>query len=178
MSETAISYQHSISGGVFLRDQRLSDHLNDRREKNIMLRNASVARLEDPAKIIEKTLFAAVPKAGIVLAFEPPQKVFSSQRRFIKYPKERYGVFLIMDGMELHGEVHVQGALDLLNLLADVGESFLPLTQATVTIEANPNFLLKREAVVVNTQRIRFIGEVQQPITPTEPRPVNTKTGD
>jgi hypothetical protein len=180
MSETAVSYQivifthqHSISGGVFLRDQRLSDYLNDRREKNIVLRNASVARLEDPAKIIEKTLLAAVPKSGIVLAFEPPQKVFSSQRRFIKYPKEKYEVFLIMDGMELHGEIHVQGALDLLHLLADVGESFLPLTQATVTIEANPNFLLKREAVVINTQRIRFMGEVQQPITPTEPRSAN-----
>ncbi len=183
MSETTIpfqivvfTHQHSISGGIFLRDQRLSDFLNDRREKNVMVRNASVARLENPAKVMEKTLFAVVPKSGIVLAFELPQKVFTSQRRFIKYPKEKHEVFLIMDGMEARGEIHVQGALDLLHLLTDAGESFLPLTQATVAIEANPNFLLRQEAVLVNTQRIRFIGEVE-PKTPTEPKQ-QLPTGD
>jgi hypothetical protein len=166
------THQHSISGGIFLRDQRLSDFLNDRRDKNVMVRNASVARLENPAKVVEKTLFAVVPKSGIVLAFEPPQKVFTSQRRFIKYPKDRHEVFLIMDGMEARGEIHVQGQLDLLHVLTDAGDSFLPLTQATVAIEANPNFLLRREAVVVNTQRIRFMGELEAR-QPTEPRPAN-----
>jgi hypothetical protein len=167
------THQHSISGGIFLRDQRLSDFLNDRRDKNVMVRNASVARLENPAKVVEKTLFAVVPKSGIVLAFEPPQKVFTTQRRFIKYPKNKHEVFLIMDGMEARGEIHVQGPLDLLHVLTDAGESFLPLTQATVAIEANPNFLLKREAVLVNTQRIRFMGELEAR-QPTEPRPANS----
>jgi hypothetical protein len=177
MPDTNIPYQiviftheHSISGGIFLHDQRLSDYLNDRREKNVMLRNAVVARLANPARILEKTLFSAIPKTGIVLAFEPPQKSLQPPRRFIKYPKEKHDVFLILDGMEARGEVHVQGTLDLLHLLTDAGESFLPLTQATVTIEANQNFLLKREAVLVNTQRIRFIGEVEIR-NPTEPRP-------
>lgn len=179
MAETTIPFQivlftdqHSISGGVFLRDQRLSDFLNDRRDKNVLVRNASVARLENPARVIEKALFSMVPKSGIVLAFEPPQKVFTTQRRFIKYPKNKYEVFLILDGMEVRGEVHMPGPLDLLHLLADTADSFLPLTQATVSIEANPNFLLRREAVVVNTQRIRFIGELETR-QPTEPRTVN-----
>ncbi|MBM3153581.1 MAG: hypothetical protein FJZ96_15465 [Chloroflexi bacterium] len=181
MPETTIPFQvviftnrHSISGGIFLRDQRLSDFLNDRRDKNVMVRNASVARLENPTKILEKTLFSVVPKAGIVLAFEPPQKVFTPQRRFIKYPKNRHEVFLVMDGMEARGEVHVQGPLDLLHLLTDAGDSFLPITQASVTLEANPNFLLRRDAVVVNTQRILFMGEVQAPVSPTEPKPEKT----
>jgi hypothetical protein len=60
------------------------------------------------------------------------------------------------------------GSLDLLQILVDSGDSFLPITQATVAIEANPNFLLRQEAVVVNTQRILFIGEVE-PKTTTEP---------
>jgi hypothetical protein len=60
-----------------------------------------------------------------------------------------------------------------LHVLTDAGESFLPLTQATVAIEANPNFLLKREAVLVNTQRIRFMGELEAR-QPTEPRPANS----
>jgi hypothetical protein len=166
------THQHSITGSIFLREQRLSDFLNDRRDKNITLRNASVARLENPGKVIEKTVFAIVPKSGIVLAFEAPQTVFSSQRRFIKVPKSKHNVLLIMDGMEAHGEVHVQGPLDLLHLITDAGDSFLPLTQATVSIEANPALQLHREAIVVNTQRIRFMGEVE-PRSPTEPRPVN-----
>ena len=177
MPETNVPYQivlfthqHSISGGIFLYDQRLSDFLNDRREKYILLRNATVSRLENPTRVLEKTLFSTIPKSGVVLAFEPPQKAPMPARRFIKYPKEKHVVFLILDGMEARGEIHVQGALDLLRLMTDVGDSFLPLTQATVSIEANPNFLLKREAVLVNTQRIRFIGEMEFR-SPTEPRP-------
>lgn len=162
------THQHSISGEIFLRDQRLSDFLNDRREKKVVLHNASVARLESPSKVLEKTLVSILPKSGIVLVFEPPQKV-ASPPRFIKYPKNRYPVFLILDGMEVRGEVHMPGSLDLLQILVDSGDSFLPCTQATVAIEANPNFLLRQEAVLVNTQRIRFIGEVE-PKTPTEPK--------
>jgi hypothetical protein len=161
------THQHSISGGIFLHDQRLSDFLNDRREKNVLLRNASVARLESPDKVIEKTLVSLLPKSGIVLVFEPPQKV-ALPPRFIKYPKEKYEVSLILDGMEVHGLMHMPGSLDFLRILTDSGDSFLPFTQATVAIEANPNFLLRQETVLVNTQRIRFIGEVE-PKTPTEP---------
>ena len=177
MPDTSVPYQiviftqqHSITGGIFLHDQRLSDFLNDRREKNVMLRHASVARLDNPARILEKTLLSIVPKAGVVLAFEPPQKGLQPQRRFIKYPKEKHDVYVILDGMEVRGELHIQGTMDFIRILTDAGDSFLPLTQATVTIGANPNFLLRREAVLVNTQRVRFIGEVEMR-SPTEPRP-------
>ncbi len=176
MTGTTISYQivifthqHSINGEIFLHDQRLSDYLNDRREKNVILRNASVARLENPGRVLEKTQVSLVPKSGIVLAFEPLQKA-PFPPRFIKYPKDKYDVFLILEGMEVRGEVHMQGPLDFSNLLADAGESFLPVTQATVTIEANPSFLLKRDAVLVNTERIRFLGKLESR-SPTEPRP-------
>jgi hypothetical protein len=161
------THQIFISGTIFLRDQRLSDFLNDRNEKKVVLRDASVARLENPGKVLEKTLVAILPKSGIVLAFELPQKV-AVPPRFIKYPKEKFEVFLILDGMEVRGEVHMVGSLDLLQVMVDSGDSFLPITKATVAIEANPNFLLRHDAVVVNTKRILFIGEVE-PKTPTEP---------
>jgi hypothetical protein len=177
MVDTTVPYQiviftqrHSISGGIFLRDLRFSDFINDRRETNIMLRNANVARLENPAKVLEKTQVSFIPKSGVVLAFEPPQKVPQPPQRYIKYPKEKYEVFFITDGMEVHGNIHMQGTLDLLHVLANPAQSFLPITQATVSIEANPNLLLKQETVLVNTQYIRFIGEVQTK-SPTEPRP-------
>jgi hypothetical protein len=154
------SHQIFISGTIFLRDQRLSDFLNDRREKKVVVRNASVSRLEDPGKVLEKTLVAILPKSGIVLAFELPQKV-AQPPRFIKYPKEKFEVFLILDGMEVRGDVHMVGSLDLLQILVDSGDSFLPITNANVDFEANPDFFLRQEAVVVNTQRILFIGEME-----------------
>jgi hypothetical protein len=154
------THQIFISGTIFLRDQRLSDFLNDRREKKVVVRNASVTRLEDPGKVLEKTLVAILPKSGIVLAFELPQKV-AQPPRFIKYPKKKFEVFLILDGMEVRGEVHMVGSLDLLQILVDTGDSFLPITNANVDFEANPDFFLRQEAVVVNTQRILFIGEME-----------------
>ncbi len=175
MSVTTIPYQiviftqqYSISGTIFLHEQRLSDFLNDRREKNILLRNASVARLENPTTVIENTLASILPKSGIVLAFEPPQKTVLPAR-FIKYPKEKFPVFLVLDGMEVHGDVHVPGSFDLLTILADAGDTFLPITNASVTIEGNPDFVLTNEAVVVNPQHIRLIGEVATE-NPTEPK--------
>ena len=178
MVDTVFPYQvvlltqhYSISGGLYLRDQRLSDFLNDRRDTNILMRNASVARLQEPARILEKTNISIIPKAGIVLAFEPPQKNTPSGRQFrIKYSKNKYDVFLALDGMEVHGELNQPGPLDLRHAITNAAESFLPITQATVTLEANPAFIIKMEAVLVNVQRIRFLG-VPEPQTPPDEKP-------
>lgn len=152
--------QHSITGGIFLHDRRLSDFLNDRREKNILLRNARLARLDDPGRGLQATLLSILPKAGIVLAFELSQKDPAAPR-FIKYPKDTHNVFLTLDGVEVRGRIHVPGSLDLLHVLTDTAESFLPLTQVTITILANPAFLLSKDAVMVNVQHIRFMGEIE-----------------
>jgi hypothetical protein len=175
MVDTSIPYQivlltqdYSFTGGLFLREQRLSDFLNDRRDSTILLRNASVARLEDPAKIIEKTPFSIVPKMGIVLAFEPPQKTSPFGRPVFKYPKQKYDVFLAMDSMEVRGKLNVQGPLNLRQAITNMTESFIPITEAVVTLNANPNLILKREAVLVNVQRIRFLGELTPQVPPEE----------
>ena len=175
MVDTTFPYQivlltqdYSISGGLFLHEQRLSDFLNDRRDSTILLRNVDIARLEDPARIIEKTPFSVIPKAGIVLAFEPPQKTLSQTRQFIKFPKQKYGVFLAVDSMEIHGKLNVQGPLNLRQAITNMAESFIPITEATVTLKGNPRLILKQEAVLVNVQRIRLLGELAPQATPEE----------
>jgi hypothetical protein len=158
---------YSISGGLFLREQRLSDFLNDRRDTTFMMRNTNVARLDQPAKIIGKTASSIIAKAGIVLAFEPPQKT-TPQSRYIKYPKRKYDVFLALDGMEVHGQLNQAGPLDLRQAVTNLSESFLPITQATVTLVANPAIIIKRETVLVNVQHIRFLGDLEAPAPPEE----------
>jgi len=174
MVDTGLLYQivlltqdYSFAGGLFLHEQRLSDFLNDKRDSTILLRNTSVGRLEDPAKILEKTPFSIIPKSGIVLAFEPPQKTNPLERHIIKYPKQKYDVFLVMYSMEVHGKLNVQGPLNLRQAITNMAESFIPITEAIVTLKANPSLIIKREAVLLNVQRIRFIGE-STPKTPPE----------
>lgn len=168
MADTTIPYlvtiftQHyAITGGLFLHDKRLSDFLNDRRDSTIMLRNTSLARLEEPNKVLQISPFSVVPKAEIELAFEPPQKTSPPGRLFMKYPKQKYPVFLVTTGMEIRGELNLQGALDLRLVFADAADSFIPITAASVTLKANPALVLKREAVLVNVRHIGFMGEAQ-----------------
>ena len=175
MVDTTIPYQiviftqdYSISGGLFLKEQRLSDFLNDKRDSTILLRNVSVARLEEPAKILEKTPFSIIPKAGIVLAFEPPQKTTPRGRPIFKYPKQKYDIFLAMDSMEVHGKLNVQGPLNLRQTITNMAESFIPITEAIVTLNANPDMIIKREAVLINVQRIRLMGELEAQAQPEE----------
>jgi hypothetical protein len=163
-----LTQDYSISGGLFLHEQRLSDFLNDKRDTTILLRNANIARLEDPARILEKTPFSIIPKVGIVLAFEPPQKTTPQGRQYIKYPKQKYDVILAVDSMEVHGKLNVQGPLNLRQAITNAAESFLPITEATVTFIDNPKLILKREAVLVNVQRIRFLGELAPQVPPEE----------
>jgi hypothetical protein len=49
-----------------------------------------------------------------------------------------------------------------------MAESFIPITEAVVTLNDNPNLILKREAVLVNVQRIRFLGELTPQVPPEE----------
>ncbi len=162
--------EHSITGGVFLRDQRLSDFMNDQRNTAIMLRNSTVAKLENPSKVIEKTLVSFVPKPSIVLAFEPPAMGPPVPSRFIKYPKQKYNVFIITDGIEVRGTIHMHGALDLVHVLTNTPTPFVPITNATANIKVRPDFLLKDVTILINILQIRLIGEIQ-PVSKTEPVP-------
>lgn len=162
--------RHTLTGDLTLKDKRLSDHINERVDSNLNLRNVSVARLDDPARPLYHVPIAVLPKPGIVLIFEPPQKAIPPSKRFFGYTEKiKNDVFLIMDGMEVRGTLHTQGPLDFRILIADVGNAFLPITQATVVLESNRNLVVKQEAILVNTQRIRFFGQFQ-PNSATQPR--------
>jgi len=59
--------------------------------------------------------------------------------------------------------LNVQGPLNLRQAITNMAESFIPITEATVTLKGNPRLILKQEAVLVNVQRIRFLGELAPP---------------
>ncbi len=169
-SVVVLTARHSITGELLFRDQRLSDFLNDRRETVISLRNAQVARLREPGKILQTHPAAVVPKAWVVAIFEPPQKGIPPAKRFYGYVrKQAHEVFLVMEGMEVRGILHTTGDLDLRRVITTSGESFLPLTKAVVTLDANERYLIEQDAIMINANLIHYIAkfEVQHTPTPT-----------
>ncbi len=153
-----LTARHSISGEITLHDQRLSDFLNDRRETMMRLVNTQVARLADPGKVIQRGAEAVIPKALISVAFEPPQKAIPPSRRLFGYVrKQQYEVFLLLEGLEIHGTLHTTGELDLYRYLANTTDSFLPITRATVYLEASERYVIEQEAILVNARGIRYI---------------------
>lgn len=165
----AFTRNHIISGHISLHDLRLSDYLNDRRTTMLQLREATIARLSDPGHVLAKFNKSILPKKSISLVFVPPQKENPPPRRFIGYTKEKHGVMVALEGAEVRGTVHTTGPLDVQQILTSLSESFLPITQATVTLGANSKFVLQQDTILVSVPEIRFIGEVPSTI-PTEPK--------
>jgi hypothetical protein len=180
MTETSIDYQivifsnrHCITGEMVLKDKRLSDHINERVDTMLSLRNVTIARLENPAHILHKMVTAVVPKTAIVIIFEPPQQAIPPSNRFFGYiKKEKYEVFLVMDGMEVRGILHTQPNPDFRGILVNSPDAFLPITQATIRLEANPTMVIHQEAILINCQRVRFLGklEIKSPTIPLPPK--------
>lgn len=166
-----LTARHSISGEMHLQDQRLSDFLNDRRDTSMRLLDTQVARLNDPSKIIQRNADAVVLKSMVAVAFEPPQKAIPPSKRLFGYVrKQQYEVFLILEGLEVHGILHTTGDLDLRRFLATTPDSFLPITRATVYLDANDRYVIEQDAILVNARLIRYIAprELPQPSTAGE----------
>ena len=180
MTETSIDYQivifssrHCITGEMVLKDKRLSDHINERVDTMLSLRNVTIARLENPAHILHKMVTAVVPKTGIVVIFEPPQQAIPPSNRFFGYiKKEKYEVFLVMDGMEVRGILHTPPNPDFRGILVNSPDAFLPITQASIRLEANPGIVFHQDAILINNQRVRFLGklEIKSPTIPLPPK--------
>ncbi len=158
-SIVCLTTRHSISGDLVLQDQRLSDFLNDRRDTAFTLSDTKIARLSEPSRILEEHAESVIPKAWVVVAFEPPQKAIPQSKRLFGYvQKQRYQVFLVLEGMEARGTLHTPGGLDLRRLVATTSDSFLPITQAVVNLYENAKYIIEQDAVMVNARLLRYIG--------------------
>lgn len=159
-----LTARHSISGQLVLNEQRLSDFLNDRRDTTLTLLNTQVARLNDPSKILQQHSESVIPKAWVVIAFEPPQKEIPASKRLFGYvQKQRHQVFLVLEGMEVRGTLHTPSNLDLRRLLASTNDSFMPITQAVVNLYENDRYVIEQEAIMFNTHLLRYIGTQTSP---------------
>jgi hypothetical protein len=154
---------HSITGTLVLRDQRLSDLLNDHRESAIRLRNVKVSRLGEPEKVVVEHSTAVIAKDEIVIAFEPPQRVNQSAKRLYSYVKrQQHEIFVVLDGFEVRGVVHTLGSidpLDLHELITIQKERFLPVTHARITFASDERRVIEQDAIIINVQRVHYMAK-------------------
>jgi uncharacterized protein DUF6812 len=156
-----LTSNHSFSGRISLRDQRLSDYLNTRQNTFITLTDVRVARLSEPGRVLEQDLSAVLPKSNVQIAFEPPQKAIPPANRFYGYVrKERTEVFIAMESMEVRGVLHTPGAPDLERFISMRSDPFIPVTNALVTLQANRHFMIQQAAIMVNVYQIRYLAKV------------------
>ncbi len=160
--------RHSITGELNLREKRLSDHLNERVDSSLYLRNAVVTRLDEPAKILHKLANAVIPKQGILLLFELAQQAVSStQRFFTQMENVKNDVFLLLDKMEVRGTLRTKGNMDIHRFLANQTETFLTLSQVAVVFGTGFGLVMHQPTILINSQHIRFLGLVQPTTTPS-----------
>lgn len=139
----------------------------------LSLSKVSVARLSDPGKVLEQDLSAVLNKSEVMIAFEPPQKAIPAANRFYGYVRKSHtDVFMAMASMEIRGVLHTPGVLELERFMAMPTEPFVPLTDATVTLQANTRYVIQQGAIMVNVHQIRYLARVGG--SGVMPKPVST----
>jgi hypothetical protein len=156
---------HSITGILGARDQRLSDLLNDTRESIVRLRAAKISRHIDPTRIVAEHPTAIIPKDEIAIAFEPAlREVPSSKRLYSFVRKQQSQIFIVLDGFEVSGSIHTLGSstpFDIRELITIEKPRFLPVTKARISFAGDDRYLINREAIIVNIQRIHYIAKAE-----------------
>lgn len=156
-----LTRSHSVSGSVLVRDQRLSDLLNDRRDSVIHVLDAVVTPLSQNRKV-EQARQAILSKDNALLIFEQQdQAPVTAKRPFAFTVKQQYETFLLVRGFEVRGTMYSRSNLDVLELhrfVATSGEWFVPVTSATVTLPSGQTFQ-KSAGVLLNVAGIEFISK-------------------
>lgn len=156
-----LTADHSFAGQISIRDQRVSDFFNNRHNTAINLRKVTVARLNDPSKVVEQDSSSAIAKDSVLIAFAPsPKTVPATERLFGFGTKQPLDVFIALDGMEVRGVLHASGAPELDRIITTPAEMFMEVTQATITLQANPRFIIQQDEIMVNVHAIRYLGRV------------------
>lgn len=155
--------RHRIAGELSLRDERLSDFLNKRGESIIRLDNASISRASDPDAVLMQRATAVIHKRAALVVFgvesAPP-----AMSLYARVPKKSQEALLLVDTLEVRGRLHTTQALDVIEMqrLVTSQGSFMPVTDAVLSVDGAPEREVRETAVMVNIQHIRFIATAEE----------------
>ena len=147
---------HSVAGEVNLKDWRLSDLMNETRDSVVVLRNATLARLNDPSKVLSRDSSTVLPKTKIVIAFELNSAAAGTKRLYGYQKKRKYPVVMTTESMEVRGFLHATSEIDLRVLAGGQSDRFVPVTNAVVTLCENDQSVIEQDVVLVSVHHIEY----------------------
>ncbi len=172
MLAVVLTPRHRITGHFALREQRLSDFLNDKHDSVIRLEGATVARLTDSDMVIEERAIAVIHKRGALAVFGLDDPTMTlTMRTYARVGKRTHEVLLAVDALEVRGRLHTSGALDAVGihqLMTQPGaDHFMPVTDAVVSVDSDPAHDIRRDAIMVNRSHVLFIAKEE--LSPSRP---------
>ncbi len=158
MQIAILTSQHFITGDAQIHDQRLSDYLGNILAKTLKLSGSATARLTAPTEVLARHAEANIPASEIIAAFEQDRTTAPRPGAVIR--KHPHLVSLIVGPIEIQGRIHSLGEqpLDIREMLTTLGDRFLPVTQAEVTL-VHSGHRLSLPAVLVNVRRISYMAK-------------------
>lgn len=161
MRTVVLTPTHRIAGILDMREGRLSDFLNDKRESVMRLYEAEIVPLRGPASGPRHETTAVIHKRAAVIAYGTDDPTMTStQRMYARVEKRTNPVMILFDGIEAHGRLHTSSELDVAGIQALMtqpgADRFIPLTDAVVRI-GDDHGDIREETVMVNGAHIRLI---------------------
>jgi hypothetical protein len=142
---------HRVVGRMINANQRLQDILNNKLSSCLSIFEATIYRpgTEQPLTYCAEV---TLPKSQVNLVLVQEQRHEAPTKRLFGYvQKDIYETFLAVAGYEVRGRLHFTTLLRPEIFLTDATSSFLPVTQATVTLAGDS--ALSWETTVVFVRR-------------------------
>lgn len=152
-----LTAEHYITGEAQFQDQRLSDYLGNIFAKTLKLSGTAAARLTAPTEVIASHREANIPSSEIIAAFEEGGTSTPARPSAI-VRKHAHAVSLIAGPLEIRGRIHAlsEHRLDIREMLTTLGDRFMPVTQAQVTLAIGSQ-RLTLPAIMVNVRRVTYM---------------------
>ncbi|HBY99210.1 MAG: hypothetical protein M5U01_27415 [Ardenticatenaceae bacterium] len=146
---------YSFRGVVWTGKRRLSDALNDRLTEYAELADVQVYKTHDPSTLVHKAKELYIRKASLILLAILSEVIQTPTNRIYGYvPKQRHAAVLFLPAYEVRGTLHLTAKYQVHGPLAGEGESFIPLTRASVVATFNPRVRVEAQTILVHQNLI------------------------
>jgi hypothetical protein len=140
---------HRVVGRILNANQRLQDILNNKLSSCINVYEAAIYRPHEE-KPVTHCAEVTLPKSQINLVLIQEQRHEAPTKRLFGYvQKDMYETLFAVAGYEVRGRLHFTSLLKPEILLTETTTSFLPVTQATVTLASDGMFSWEASVVFV-----------------------------
>lgn len=149
-----VTDEHLLVGTVPIKEQRISDILNDAQTDYVHAHNVRVFRRSDN-QCVCLLRECVIPKLelGMVLILDREHE--ARQKRFNNFVgKQADAVYLIVAGYEVRGRLHLKGSTDPVSYLAQQTQHFFPVTDATVSRVVCDAEVLETSVAIINKRAV------------------------